>query len=472
MRIIFPKKITLNKTLKTVLWFALGGAIGLFFFASFFVIYYQHSYEQKIYPGIFIDNKDFGGMTTNDVSNYFKKKNTSIQNTVFVLQAENQVATISAKSLRLGYDANLLAQQAYSIGRSENLFSNISLLTQAYLNGVMLPPAYSYDDANLKKTIDPMKKKIDKPAVDALFQFENNKASAFRPSSDGKTLDAEAAKNMIVSKTPLLASGKATGTQVISIPVKISKPKTTTDEANDLGIKELVATGTSLFQGSIQNRIYNLTLASNRLNGILIAPDETFSFVKAVGDVSSLTGYKQAYVIQNGRTVLGDGGGLCQVSTTFFRAALNAGLPILERNPHAYRVHYYEEDSGPGIDAAVYTPTVDFKFKNDTGHTLLVQTSIDPEEMRLTFELYGTKDGREVTVNDPVILSTSPAPEPLFQDDPTLPKGQVKQVDFAAAGARVYFTREVKKDGKVLLADKFVSNYRPWQAVYMRGTKE
>jgi vancomycin resistance protein YoaR len=208
------------------------------------------------------------------------------------------------------------------------------------------------------------------------------------------------------------------------------------------------------------------------LNGILIKPGEEFSFDKAVGDVSSLTGYKQAYVIQNGRTVLGDGGGVCQVSTTFFRAILDAGYPITERNPHAYRVHYYEEDSGPGIDAAIYTPTVDLKFKNDSGHYLLVQSYIDTEEMRLTFELYGTKDGREVTIGKPVILSQSPAPEPLYQDDPTLPKGQIKQVDFAAPGAKVYFTREVKKNGEVIISDKFTSNYRPWQAVYLRGTKE
>jgi vancomycin resistance protein YoaR len=207
------------------------------------------------------------------------------------------------------------------------------------------------------------------------------------------------------------------------------------------------------------------------LNGTIIKPGEVFSFNKAVGDISVFNGYRQAYVISGGKTVLGDGGGVCQVSTTLFRAALDAGLPIVERNPHAYRVSYYEAETGPGIDAAIYTPNVDLKFKNDTPNHLLIQTYVDLQTNRLTFALYGTPDDREVSISKPVITSETPAPEPSYQDDPTLPKGEVKQVDFAASGANVYFTRTVTKDGDTK-TDKFSSNYRPWQAVYLRGTKE
>jgi len=466
------KKLSIKRSLRTLFWFGFGGFLGLFFFLSFLFLYYQKTYDNKIYPGIFIDNQDFGGKSPAEVEQYFEQKNTQIQDTQFILIAEEQTASLSAQELQLGYNSKLLSQQAFSIGRSENFISDVSILAQAYTNGILLPTSYSYDDVVLKNTISPLQKAINKKPIDALFTFENGRVTAFKPSSDGKSLDANTAQGLILAQTPKLAKASAPKLVEIELPVKTIEPKVTTDKVNNLGIKELVGRGTSLFYGSIPNRIYNLTLASNRLNGILIAPGEVFSFNKAVGDVSSLTGYKQAYVIQNGRTVLGDGGGVCQVSTTFFRAILNSGFPVVERNPHAYRVHYYEDDSGPGIDAAIYTPTVDLKFKNDSGHHLLVQSFVNPEEMSLTFELYGTSDGREVTVNKPVILSQSPAPEPLYQDDPNLPKGQVKQVDFAAPGARVYFTREVRKNGKVIISDKFSSNYRPWQAVFLRGTKE
>ncbi len=262
--------------------------------------------------------------------------------------------------------------------------------------------------------------------------------------------------------------------QKINIPIgiKILNPKITTDKANSLGVKELIGKGTSLFYHSISQRIFNINLAASRINGVLIAPNETFSFDKALGDVSSFTGYQQAYIIQNGKTVLGDGGGVCQVSTTFFRALLNSGLPITERNPHSYRVGYYEQDSPPGLDATIYVPSVDLRFKNDTNNYILVQTEVDSAAQRLSIFLYGSLDGRTVSLTTPVVTNRVPPPGDLYQDDPTLPKGVIKQVDFKAEGSSVSFTRDVVKNGKKIISEKFVSNYKPWQAVFMRGTKE
>jgi vancomycin resistance protein YoaR len=307
--------------------------------------------------------------------------------------------------------------------------------------------------------------------VNALFQFENGKVAAFRPSSVGHRVNQEKIGDILLIKAPTIFLDDSVKAIIIPVSVDTIEPNLSTDKANNLGIKELIGSGTSLFRGSIENRIYNITLASSRLNGILVLPNETFSFNKALGDISSFTGYKQAYVIENGRTVLGDGGGVCQVSTTFFRALLNSGLPIAERTAHAYRVGYYEQDSPAGIDATIFVPTVDLKFKNDTSNHILVQTSVDPQELRLTVYLYGTKDGRIVTVTAPVVTNQVAPPPPAYQDDPTLSQGVVKQVDFEAWGATAQFSREVKKDGKVIISEKFTSNYRPWRAVFLKGTK-
>lgn len=458
--------------MKTGTWFSLGAALGLFFFTSFFFIYFQFRYAHTVYPGVFVKNVDFGGKQKTDVQKYFAEKNEALQDVTFTLVSEDITASISAKDLAVGFDEDLLSQQAYSIGRSNNFFSNLSIVLQAYTTGIFLSPAYRIDEDALTTITKPLAEKINTPIQDALFKFENGRVTTFRPSINGQEIDATLLKKHILEKTIQVLTTKTQNEITIQVPIKELQANTKTEEVNNLGIKELVASGTSLYTGSIANRIYNLSLAATRLNGVLIRPGETFSFTRALGDISSFTGYKQAYVIQNGKTVLGDGGGVCQVSTTLFRAALNAGLPIIERNPHAYRVHYYEEDTSPGIDAAVFSPNIDLKFKNDTGHYLLIQTAINPAEDRLTFELYGTKDTREVMITKPVIVSQTPAPAPLFQDDPTLSKGIVKQVDFAAAGASVYFTRSVTKNGEIILSDKFVSNYRPWQAIFLRGTKE
>lgn len=466
------KKKHLKHGARIGFWFSVGAFIAVFLISSFSYIAFQKFYAHKVYPGVKINGIDFGKKPETDVKNYFLQENTDMSDVTFIFNFDSNTASVSAKEIDFGYDENLLTAQAMSIGRSKNFLSNLSIILQAYTTGIELSPAYRYSEEKLDEKLKPITDKINEESIEALFTFENGRVTEFRPSKDGRQINGDELNQQILSKARLILNYTSQKIVIIPIPVKTIKPNLTTDKVNKMGIQELIGSGTSLFQHSIESRIYNVKLAASRLNGILVAPGETFSFAKAIGDISSFTGYKQAYVIQNGKTVLGDGGGVCQVSTTLFRAALNAGLPIEERNAHAYRVGYYEQDSPPGIDATVYVPSVDLKFKNDTGHHVLIQTLVDPTELRLTFMLYGTKDGRISVLSTPVISSQTPAPEPKYEDDPTLPKGQVKQVDFAAAGAKVFFTRTVTKNGKVMISETFNSNYRPWQAVYLRGTKE
>lgn len=317
--------------------------------------------------------------------------------------------------------------------------------------------------SNYLKTLSAI---INQEAQDARFNFDPSaqRVQEFQPAQEGRELD-------IAQTATLLAQALTTNpTKSIELPVKVTKPKIMTADANTFGIKDLLGRGVSNFTGSIENRIYNLKLASARINGTLIPPGENFSFNKTVGEISGVTGYKPAYVIKSGRTVLDDGGGVCQVSTTLFRAVLNAGLPIVERTAHAYRVGYYEIGSPPGLDATVFSPTVDFKFKNDTSSYILVQAYVSGST--LYFDLYGTSDGRVATVTTPKINSQTPPPPELRQDDPTLQKGQVKQVDWAAWGANVSFNRTVSRNGETIIQETWKSFYKPWQAVYLVGTKE
>lgn len=474
MRSLFPKvkRKHVKHVTRISFWFSVGAFMALFLISSFSYFAFQNYYKNKVYPGIRINGIDFGKKSSNEVENYFINKNRDASTTTFIFNFENNTATISANDFDFGYDSTLLKDQAMSIGRSQDPISNVSLILQAYINGLNLSPAYKFSQQKLDDKLSSIYITVNKKPVEAIFNFENGKVKEFRVSENGREVNKDELNQEILSKAKLVLNYTNQRIVIIPIPIKTISPTLTTDKVNKMGIKELIGTGTSLFAHSIESRIFNVNLGATRLNGILIAPGEVFSFAKAVGDISGLTGYKQAYVISGGKTVLGDGGGICQVSTTLFRAALNAGLPIAERHAHAYRVGYYEEDSPPGIDATVYVPSVDLKFKNDTGHYILIQTIVDLNELRLTFMLYGTNDGRVSVVSTPVVTNQTPAPPDKFEDDPTLSKGVVKQVDFAANGANVYFTRTVTRNGKEIMSDKFTSNYRPWQAVYLRGTKE
>jgi len=229
------------------------------------------------------------------------------------------------------------------------------------------------------------------------------------------------------------------------------------------GIRQPLAEATTYFGGSSSERRFNIALGAKRLNGDVIAPGEIFSFAKVMGEVSERTGFKKAFVISRGQTVEGVGGGICQVSTTLFRSAYFSGLPIVQRRPHSYQVRYYLPT---GLDAAVFLPQLDLRFKNDTPGNILIQSSVGRDS--ITFRMFGTKD-RSVSWSNPVTLSRTPAPPTRYIVSPQLPRQSFQQVDWAAEGATVNVYRTIRfADGKVS-KDTLTSTYRPWGAVWLVG---
>lgn len=322
-------------------------------------------------------------------------------------------------------------------------------------------PELVLNKSTFEAYVDSLAQQINEPPRGLVTETDDKKVKKFELLKEGKELDVK-------SFTELFKNTLFSANESFEVPIK---PVTELASAEKYGINELLAIGESKFNGSGTGRIKNLSLAAERTNGVLVPPDSVYSFNNSVGEISAKTGYDSAYIIQNGRTVLGEGGGVCQTSTTLFRAVLNAGLPVVSRHAHAYRVHYYEIDKPTGFDASVFQPSLDFQFKNDTKGYILIQTEVDKQNFALTFKLYGTNDGRSVEITEPVMSNVAPPPEPLYQDDPTLPKGTVKQVDFAAWGANVTFNRTVSRDGQELFKDTFSSRYQPWRAVYLKGTK-
>lgn len=358
-----------------------------------------------------------------------------------------------------------IKQQSLKLTFEDNVWE-IDVASLYYLLDLTDPPKDLFDQNKLNKYINDLAFKIDRSVQEPLFKFDasSQRVTAFKPAQEGRKLNQQTSKILITQAI------KNYMEKNISLPVEITKPKINTESVNDLGINELLGRGISHFTGSIPNRIYNIGLTAAKINGVLIAPEEIFSFNNTVGDISVESGFRQAYVIKSGRTVLDDGGGVCQDSTTLFRAVLNAGLPVLKRTAHAYRVGYYEQGFPPGLDATVFAPSVDFQFKNNTTAHILIQ--VYTVGATLYVDLYGTSDGRIANITKPIIANQTPPPPELRQDDPELPKGEVKQVDWAAWGANVTFKRTVKRGGETLINETFKSNYRPWQAIYLVGTKE
>ena len=321
------------------------------------------------------------------------------------------------------------------------------------------------DPEMLREWLDQVAVEATRPALNARFTVRDKIVHLAVPAEQGYQTDSDV----------LLATAQAAieqGITALYLPAEVQEPTYTAQNMHNWGFENVIAEGTSLFAGSPPERAHNIAHAASKLHGYVISPGEMFSFLSVLGPITREDGYQSSLIIFGDQTVPGVGGGVCQVSTTMFRAAFWAGLPIMERNQHSYRVGYYERDgSPPGFDAAVYDPGVDLKFVNDSEHPILIQTHVDEKSMELKFVFHGQDINRWVRMLPAVAKNWVEHGPPLpDKEDPELPLGERLQVEWAVDGVDAEIHREIVIDGKSQF-DRFRSRYRPWRERWLVGTK-
>ena len=325
------------------------------------------------------------------------------------------------------------------------------------------------DETAVRQWLERYAVQLYREPVSARYYFDDNTRELvlIAPHANGRELDIGAT----------LAQLKAqVGTLNRSIPFIMKEIVPTASSgatAEELGITELISERTTWFYGSSDARKRNIARSAANFYGIVIAPGEEFSFNKYLGTISEDDGYEEGLIIFGGQTIKGIGGGVCQVSTTVFQTVFYAGFPVTERWQHGYMLGYYNDGEGPGMDATVYSPIVDFKFVNNTPYHLLIENYYNEVEESLTFKFYSTSMGRTVEKSGPVFENIIPAPpseDDVWTFDPELESGTVNQIDWATEGAKVTVGRTVYNvNGDVIIQEDFVSNYIPWPNGYMYG---
>ncbi|MDO8489986.1 MAG: VanW family protein [bacterium] len=289
------------------------------------------------------------------------------------------------------------------------------------------------------------------------FTIEKGIMRAVSEPITGKEIDVDAT---IAAFTASIASTEK------SIPLVIKEMLySLATEAESPQVTEIIATGETNFKGSPQNRKKNIAIGMSRIDGLLVMPDEEFSLIKALGPIDAENGFLPELVIKGDKTKPDFGGGLCQVSTTLFRAIAYAGLPILERRNHSYRVSYYEPPVG--FDATIYFPKPDFRFKNDTGEPILILASVKGTIANVT--LWGTKDGRKIEIDKPTVFNIVKAPAVKYVETTTLKPGEKKCTERAHNGADAIFERRIITASGEEKKDIFKSHYVVWPAVCLIG---
>lgn len=315
---------------------------------------------------------------------------------------------------------------------------------------------------------------VEKTAKEGSLVIEDGRLVSFEAGTEGVAINDDATRAPIVT---MLSEAPSDTLRDFPLVVTRTAPVLTGQDPETLGIREVIGVGRSDFSGSPTNRRKNIALGVQKVNGTLIPPGGEFSMLQTLGEFTYEAGWLPELVIKGNKTVPELGGGLCQIGTTAFRAALASGLPITQRRNHSYRVRYYEP---VGTDATIYDPAPDFRFKNDTPHHVLIHAYTVGDEV--IYEFWGTEDGRhtlfrgaeEVTevadLKPRVYNVTSPPPTKLIETL-DLPPGQKKCTESAHAGADTEFTYIVTYADGTKNEQSFTSHYRPWQAVCLVGVE-
>ena len=310
-----------------------------------------------------------------------------------------------------------------------------------------LGPQLSIAGPAAEKYFAQLRKRVDEPARDATWKPVAGGTVRLVAAQPGTALDIERSAHL------LLAAAERTQNRVATLATQPSAPARSTAQAKAMGITGTVGSYETFYSG-VPNRLHNVQLVARLIDGKLIAPDETFSFNQATGERTAAKGFRVAPVIINGEVTTGLGGGVCQVSTTVFNAAFEAGLPITERTNHALYISHYPL----GRDATVDYPGVDLKFVNDTGHWLLLRTFVGSDSLSVV--LYGTPVHRRVEAIAQPLVVTGKLPVKKTVDA-TLKKGEIVVDDPGVPPQKTSVERKVYSETGTLLSDQtWYSTYR------------
>ena len=337
----------------------------------------------------------------------------------------------------------------------------------------------SIDEVKLKRVIEGLARKVDREPRNARLDFLVDELTAIAPPTDGQKLDQAAALVQV-------RGAFEREVRTLELPVATIQAGVSSASAVAPAIRELVDRTTTSYAGGSAERRYNVELAAQRLNGVVVPPGGTFSFNDEVGEVSYRSGYKRGWGISrddNGGvvTIPSEGGGICQVATTIFQAAFWSGYQIVERSWHSYWIPRYglPPKGMKGLDATIdqvydkdglLVSETDLRFKNNTESPILIQTRFDGKN--LTVSLFGTKPDWQVKVNPPKIEKVVKADQsPVRQTDSSLAPGTELQIESAQDGFQATIVRTISRGGKVLEQRSFVSTYRPSRNVFVSGPK-
>lgn len=499
------KKFSKNKALKisaivlAVLLAVTGGAFAML------------NPGDRIAKGVSVNGTSVGNMTQEEAKKAIADGKDIADDAILLKDSVSGAEkTFLAEEAELKKDIDKTVEDAYKIGRGEGLINNTISLVKLVFSPVDIPYSYSYDDEKLSsilydfgvfvngeqnnyglefgegtvkvkkgtkgqdKDVTDLKdavisalqkgensvlltlevKNPPEPSVkslydeiyvkpeDATYEIANGKMT-ITPEVLGREIDKDEAEKQIET----IKNGGEVTLKLITL-----EPEVTEASINAELFGTVLGKYATSYATSSKNRSDNVELAAKRIDGIILMPNEEFSYNSVVGKRTAENGFKEAPVFENGETVQGMGGGVCQVSSTLYSAVLYADLPVLERQNHSMTVSYVPK----GQDATVAYGSIDFRFKNNTKGPIKISAKTGGKTVEMS--IWGAKPEKEkkVEIINSVVETKAPTVEEITE--PTLKLGERKVISNGKTGYTVATTRKVYENGKEVKSEKMTSS--------------
>lgn len=408
-------------------------------------------YRQRVYPGVCSHHIQLGGKTAAELQDALQ------QARVTLAGPEGLSSTVTLGELGIQPSAGLLFVSAYSIGRNAPWPWNIGERLAMLRKRVYLPLQFEAWGPELSYGTEFLEKKFNRRPVDATYRVaRDNRHIEIVPAITGYRLHRKKYRKWLQD-----ALNRPEDPLLIALPFDELQPKVTTECLRQQRVETLLGFYTTTFDASLRDRVHNMSLACGQISDTLLAPGEVFSINSILGESTPEKGYRKAPIISGGELVPGYGGGLCQVSTTLYNAALFANLQILERHNHQLTVPYVP----PGRDATIFYASKDLQFRNNKGHHVLLHGTVDGHE--ITFRIFGAPAKETVTIESKILEVYMP---PLRYINTTeLPAG-AEELTEGEPGYLVEVWKTVLSGNKILSKRKISTDiYQPYPAVIKRG---
>ncbi len=415
-------------------------------------------WQEKVYPGVSVMGEDLSGMTLPEVKNLLETKILeAVKTNALTVVVKDKEFTLSLADLDVALDTQSMSEYIVSLGKSLEETEKLQRIYTKTLEEVEVP--YTYSEEKLIAYVKSIASEINVSAKNATI----------KKSGDGFTV-TEHQTGMVLEEEKLIASLKEVLPKLepgakLEASLVIDEPKVTSDALKMIDGR--LSTFTTNYSTSAAGRKHNVGFAASLINGTVLMPGETFSYNAEIGPVTLRAGFKNAGVIIGDKIEDGVGGGLCQVSSTLYQAALHSNMGIEQRRNHSMAVAYLK----PGMDAVVYGPYLDLKFKNNYPNPVYIQAYGDNNN--LSVSIYGHQADLG-GYSYKVFSETTSVLQPTIKkvEDNTLFVGEevVEKKPVTGYTSKTY--RQTIKDGKVVKTEVISQDsYKKVDGVIRVGTK-